>query len=97
MVIIVNLINFEFQLLGECHSWWTKESPMAHVTKFYGRFWLIHSVLRASNFPCEKFIAIVIHGFITPSCLALPSFGTFTKNVGITFHLFKRHCLAKDH
>ena len=23
-------------LLGECHCWWTKESPRAHVAKFYG-------------------------------------------------------------
>ena len=35
---------------GECHCWWTRESPMAHVAKFYARLWLIRSVLRASIF-----------------------------------------------
>ena len=29
---------------------------MAHAAKFYGRLRLICSVLRASNFPCLKFI-----------------------------------------
>ena len=62
---------FEFQLLGECHSWLTKESPRAHVTKFHGRLRLSRSIWRASNFPCFK-----IHWncdfflFITPSLLA---------------------------
>ena len=51
---------FEFQLLGECHCWWTKESPRAHVAKFYGQLRLIRSVFRASKFLCEKFIVIVI-------------------------------------
>ena len=32
----------------------------AHVAKFYGRLRLIRSVLRASNFPCLKFLEIVI-------------------------------------
>ena len=35
---------FIFQLLGECHCWWTSESPRAHVAKFYGRLRLIRSV-----------------------------------------------------
>ena len=51
--------NFNY-LLGECHCWWTKESPRAHVAKFYGRLRLIRSILRASNFPCSKLIQIVI-------------------------------------
>ena len=38
---------FEFQLLGECHCWWTKESPRTHVANFYGRLRLIRSVWRA--------------------------------------------------
>ena len=37
------------QLLGECHCCYTKESPRAHVAKFYGRLRLIRSVLRASK------------------------------------------------
>ena len=51
---------FIFQLLGECHCWWTKESPRAHVAKFYGRPRLIRSVLRASKFSLLKLIEIVI-------------------------------------
>ena len=35
---------FIFQLLGECHCWWTSESPRAHVAKFYGWLLLIRSV-----------------------------------------------------
>ena len=35
---------FIFQLLGECHCWWTRESPRAHVAKFYDRLRLICSV-----------------------------------------------------
>ena len=49
-----------FQLLGECHCWWTSESPRAHVAKFYGRLRLIRSVLRASKFSVLKLIEIVI-------------------------------------
>ena len=51
---------FIFQLLGECHCWWTKESPRAHVAKFYGRFRLIRSIWEHHNFPCSKLIEIVI-------------------------------------
>ena len=29
---------FIFQQLGECHCWWTKVSPRAHVAKFYVDF-----------------------------------------------------------
>ena len=49
-----------FQLLGECHCWWTSESPRAHVAKFYGGLRLIRSVLRASKFSVLKLIEIVI-------------------------------------
>ena len=53
MVSIVYL--FEFQLLGECHCWWTKESPRAHVAKFCGRFrFWEHQIF------CVEFIEIVI-------------------------------------
>ena len=50
---------FVFQLLGECHYWWTKESPSAHVAKFYGRLRLIRNVLRASKFSVLKLTEIV--------------------------------------
>ena len=49
-----------FQLLGEFHCWWTKESPRAHLAKFYGQLWLICSVLKASKFSVLKLIEIVI-------------------------------------
>ena len=52
-------VSFLFQLLGECHCWWTSESQRAHVAK-YGRLRLIRSVLRASNFSVLKLIEIVI-------------------------------------
>ena len=51
---------FIFQLLGECHCWWTTESPRAHVAKFYGRPRLIRTVLRTSKFSLLKLIEIVI-------------------------------------
>ena len=35
---------FIFQLLGECHCWWTRVSSMAHEAKFYGRLRLIRGV-----------------------------------------------------
>ena len=45
----INLVeDVEMLLAVFCfHCWRTKESMMAHVAKFYGRLWLIHSVLRA--------------------------------------------------
>ena len=66
---------FEFQLLGECHCWWTKESPRAHVAKFYGLLRLICSVLRASNFSCLKFIEIVILWVYFTIPFGFPLFG----------------------
>ena len=51
---------FIFQLLGECHYWWTNESPRAHVAKFCGRLRLIRSVWEHQNFLGSKLIEIVI-------------------------------------
>ena len=51
---------YVFQLLGECHCWWTRESPRAHVAKFYGRLRLIRSILRASTFSVLKLTEIII-------------------------------------
>ena len=48
------IMLFKFQLLGECHCWWTSESPRAHVAKFYGRLRLVRSVWRASKFSVFK-------------------------------------------
>ena len=62
-------VSIEFQLLGECHCWWTSESPRAHVAKFYGRLRLIRSVWRASNFSVFKidrncnFVGLLHHPF----------------------------------
>ena len=49
---------FIFQLLGDCHCWWTREFPRAHVAKFYGQLRLIRSVLRASKFSELKLFEI---------------------------------------
>ena len=46
-------MHTSLQPLGECHCWWTRVSPRAHVAKFYVRLQLIRSVLRASNFSVE--------------------------------------------
>ena len=60
---------YVFQLLGECHCWWTKESPRAYVAKFFGRLRLIRSVLRASKFSVFKidwncnFVGLLHHPF----------------------------------
>ena len=72
---------FVFQLLGECHCWWTKESPRAHVAKFYGRLRLVRSVLRASKFSVLKLTEIVILWvyYTIPFCFSL--FGTFWASV----------------
>ena len=58
-----------FQLIDECHCWWTKESPRAHVAKFYSRFRLTCSVWRASKFSVFKidwncnFVGLFHHPF----------------------------------
>ena len=51
---------FLFQLLGGSPCWWTRESPEAHVAKFYDRLRLICCVLRASKFSELKLSEIVI-------------------------------------
>ena len=43
---------FIFQLLDECHCWWTKESPRAHVANLYGRLRLILAFWEHQNFLC---------------------------------------------
>ena len=84
---------FKFQLLGECHCWWTKESPRAHVAKFYGRLRLIRSVLRASNFPCVKCIQIVILWVY----YTIPFDFTLFWHFWAYIFNFKLLSLAKDH
>ena len=86
---------FEFQLLGECHCWWTSESPRAHVAKFYGRLRLIRSVWRASKFSVFEFVwncnfvGLLHHPFWLQLVLALfgHCFSTFVYTT----------CLAGDH
>ena len=51
---------FIFQLIGDCHCWWTSGSPRAHVAKFYGQLRLIRSVFGASKFSVLKLIEIII-------------------------------------
>ena len=49
-----------FSHLVSVHCWLTRVSPRAHVAKFYVRFQLIRSVLRASKFSGVKFIEFII-------------------------------------
>ena len=84
---------FIFQLLGECHCWWTSESPRAHVAKFYGRLRLIRSVWEHQNFPYKidwncNFVGLLHHPFWLQLVLALS---------GQHFLLLKPLYLAKDH
>ena len=81
---------FIFQKLGECHCWWTRESPRAHVAKFYGRLRLTRSVLRASKFSVLKMIEIVHLWVYYTIRFGFNSFRHF----GIAFQLFKLLCLA---
>ena len=70
------------QPLGECHCWWTRVSPKAHVAKFYVRLHLIRSVLRASKFSVLKFIEIVILWiYYMVSLFASASIGTFVTSL----------------
>ena len=82
--ILVEVSFFIFELLGECHCWWIKESPRAHVAKFYCRLDLIRSVLRASNFSVLKFTEIEIMWvyYTTPFDLNI-----IWHYLGITFQL----------
>ena len=85
---------FVFQLLGECHCWWTKEFPGAHVANFYGRLRLICSVLRASKLSVLKLIEIVFFGVYYTFPFGLSFFRHFWI---IIFPPFEILCLAKDH
>ena len=53
---------FIFQLIGDCHCWWTSESTRVHVAKsyMYGRLRLIRSVSESSKFTMLKLIEIEI-------------------------------------
>ena len=81
-------MHTSLQPLGECHCWWTRVSPMAHVAKFYVRLQLIFSVLRASKFSVLKFIEIVIFGVYSPSLLASVCIGTFVISLFNFFSYF---------
>ena len=72
---------FYIQLLGECHCWWTSESPMAYVAKFYGRLRLIRSVLRASEFSVLKLTEIVILWVYYTIPMASACFGTLGASI----------------
>ena len=68
-------MHISLQPLGECHCWWTRVFPRAHVAKFYVRFQLIRSVLRASKFSGVKFIEfIILWIYYMASLLASASF-----------------------
>ena len=75
-------MHISLQPLGECHCWWTRVSPRAHVAKFCVRLQLIRRVLRASKFSVLKFIEILILWiYYMPSLLASASFGTFVTSL----------------
>ena len=85
---------FIFQLLGECHCWWIRESLRTHVAKFYGQLRLIRSVLRVSK--CSELTLIEI--VILWVYYTIPfGFSLFRHLRNIAFYLFKLLCLAKDH
>ena len=85
-------MHTSLQPLGECHCWWTRVSPRAHVAKFYVRLQLICSVLRASKFSVLKFIEIVILWiYYMAYLLASASFVTSL------FNFLKLLCMAKNH
>ena len=72
----------------------SKESPRAHVAKFYGRLRLICSVLRASKFALLKLIEIVILWIY----YTIPfGFSFFRHFWDIIFQPFQLLPLAKDH
>ena len=71
-------------MLGECHYWWTRESPRSNVAKLYGRPRLIRSVVRTSEFSVLKLIEIVILWVY----YTIPfGFGLFRHFWGIIFQL----------
>ena len=82
------------ELYGECHCWWTSESPRAHVAKFYVRLGLIRRVLRASKFSMLKLIKIAILWVYNTIPFGFSLFQHFGE---ITFQFLKILCLAKDH
>ena len=67
---------------------------MARAAKFCGRLRLIRSILRESRFSELKLIEIVILWDYYTIAFGLSLFRHFW---GITFHIFKLLCLAKDH
>ena len=75
-------MHTSLQPLGECHCWWTRVSPRAHVAKFQVRLQLIRSALRASKFSVLKFIENVNFWiYYMASLLASASFGTFVTSL----------------
>ena len=75
-------MHTSLQPLGECHCWWTRVSPRAHVAEFQVRLQLIRSALRASKFSMLKFIENVNFWiYYMVSLLASASFGTFVTSL----------------
>ena len=73
--------------VGDCHCWWTRESPWVHAAKFYGRLRPSRSILRASKFPVLKLNEIVILRVY----YAIPvGFSLFRHFLDITFKLLRK-------
>ena len=85
-------MHTSLQPLGECHCWWTRVSPRAHVAKFYIRLQLIRSVLRASKVSMLKFIEIVFLKIYYMASLLLQLLLVLLWHL---FETFKLLCLAK--
>ena len=89
-------MHTSLQPLGECHCWWTRVSPRAHMkpSSTFDFSWFV-AFWEQSTFSVLKFIEIVILLiYYMASLLASASFWYFCD---ISFKLFKLPCLAKNH
>ena len=70
-------IDCKMDVIKRCSILSFKESPRAHVARFYGRLRLIRSVLRASKFSVLKLIEIVILSVYYTILFGFSFFGHF--------------------
>ena len=83
-------MHTSLQPLGECHCWWTRVSPRAHVATFYVRLQLIRSVLKSIQiFRVEIYWNCNLKIYYTPF-----GFSFFWYFCDISIQLFKLLYLA---
>ena len=88
-------MHTSLQPLGDCHCWWTRVSPRAHVAKFYVRLqiWVLRfetiKIFRVEIY-WNRNVVDLLHGIPI-------GFSFFWYFYDISFQLFKLLCLAKDH